>query len=706
MATDCSLEIATLRKIFPKETVAAYQEAIEELGVAPLSQGDRLAQLTLLNDQTKVRQLNRLKAAYQDVVKQVTLVKGLDNPEYRTFKGMLKKEWAKPDPEEALKNTLVRTTRSVKGRNVNAENYKTYYEGRLYRVLDQNMRDTGLEDAVLKKFKHGQDAEIEGKVADYLFDQADVNSKIKPKLTGKHDPATIKIGDAFFAVLKEQRGVMKEAGMDTGFLHDKFVRTIHNIEKIIQPQHQAEWLEDVFDLMDKKRSFGTEEPDAIMTILDGTMEEMKRGTSVNGITVKGGKRVFHFKNAESFMKYREKWGSGKGLYQSMADDNRSLSGNAAVTKMYGNNPEDTLKKAFTHIEKNLGKPLSDNFKTNMRMGIRAVQGKLNTKASAMSGYNKAYRRIGGYVRSTTLGAAPLSVLFDPFSMAVKSSMHNADNYLQNYMRAIQKQMQYIGKIKTKGEIEDMIDNVGVALRSDERYQEARFITVEDSMVNYGGKVDEFFSRKAPDFVSRATGMDHVSEASKLASMDMAIHDVNRMLTRSATDVKLSADEALTLRNMNLEPQDVKDIYKIMKGVGDDGEFGEWKFTAEHVGDTLGIKGKELTKRLEFLRDSVSLHLSDHFLHASPSSSVSGKWGTWQLRPTDSPRELATKLFMMFKEPIHSVSLTAMERMTANSSGAMWDKSGAGWMFSMMLAAGLFSSPIYFPAVTDPPIPII
>lgn len=222
-----------------------------------------------------------------------------------------------------------------------------------------------LENAGL--FKAARKGDIDGAIARELWE---LNSKDgKPGVTNNAQALEIAKSYRDFTRLAVKR--QNNAGASIGSLDGYIVRQTHDMTKIRKAGYD-EWAKDMKQYLDADRTFDGADPDEF---LRGSFRGLTTGVHLKTEGAGSGKllgmkgsanlakklsaeRVLHFKDADAFMAYREKYGRGGTLLEDVVSTLDNAGKNTALMERFGTNP----KAMFERIRDDLLEQNRDDLK--------------------------------------------------------------------------------------------------------------------------------------------------------------------------------------------------------------------------------------------------------------------------------------------------------------------------------------------------------
>lgn len=251
-------------------------------------------------------------------------------------------------------------------------------------------------------------------------------------------------GLAIRSIFDNLHKMYEQSGGILGKLDNYFPQT-HNPD-IVGKAGFENWKNAIWDKLDRERmvdsSTGLPMNDEQ---LSAAMKEAYEGIRTNGLNEitklsKEGKvlnnedinvalrhsssRFFHFKDAESFLKYNQQFGYGdSGLFDAMMGYVRNMSRDIAIMQDLGPKPSSQIKRMKLKVQANGAPP----------QAIRTIQGMYDVLAGRTS-FNgelpfwyKQVQNVQNLLRSALLGGAPVSALSDSFLASYTAKMNGLES---------------------------------------------------------------------------------------------------------------------------------------------------------------------------------------------------------------------------------------------------------------------------------------
>ena len=284
---------------------------------------------------------------------------------------------------------------------------------------------------------------VNNEVAKELWDLSDGG---KGGVTGSKE--ALKIAKIINDIQNNIKGRLNKAGADIGDVEGFVMSHSHDQLKMTKAT-QKEWVEFIKPLLDEERSFdGANLDEALPSAYDALVT----GVRLDDPTTKdsklfqfagpsnlakrlSGRRVMHFKNAEAFLAYNEKYGS-KDLNDTIMDSIGYGAKNIALMERYGTNPEAMIEATLDAVKKKYRGQLSERGKklneTVIKNRIAEIMGKTqqasNIKAATWSSNIRSFNTL------TSLGGVLLSSITDIPTKAL-TYQYNGKNFLSAYTQS-------------------------------------------------------------------------------------------------------------------------------------------------------------------------------------------------------------------------------------------------------------------------------
>jgi len=232
-------------------------------------------------------------------------------------------------------------------------------------------------------------------------------------------------------IIKKYQDVMvkdqNDAGANISLYEGYIVRNSHDADKIASAKYET-WSKDILERLDVDRTF---EGRNIDETLNGIFENLSNGThykvpdKITGF--KGGtsnigrrlseERFFHWKSADDWFEYNQKYGYGN-ISQAIFKQMEITARNVVMMRKLGPNPKDTLNKVVEYIKARKDTDAKTQKELDKAIG---KYGKLNHQFDEISGatqmiHNNYAAKVGyltrGFNAVTQLGGAVIASLTD------------------------------------------------------------------------------------------------------------------------------------------------------------------------------------------------------------------------------------------------------------------------------------------------------
>ena len=191
-----------------------------------------------------------------------------------------------------------------------------------------------------------------------------------PGSTG--DAMARQVGEVFSSHMEKTRQRMNDAGAFIGRL-EGYVPQTHDPYKILKRTEgglsaRETWINTIYQSLDLERSFPdlAGDADAVRGILGESYDNITIGRDHGPTAIERGEhsgprnmasslgnhRVFHFKDADSFIRYNEQYGRG-GVLEIMKHHMEGASSKLSLMEMFGPNPEGMLRSIIAEQERRL-----------------------------------------------------------------------------------------------------------------------------------------------------------------------------------------------------------------------------------------------------------------------------------------------------------------------------------------------------------------
>lgn len=259
-------------------------------------------------------------------------------------------------PHQALLSIMQGTQRGVEGGRVSVYAQRLAYQGRYYGdMLAQMQRE---RPQVLPLLGHRSFDN------DVVKEMMELKEGGKPGLTKNAD--AIYVAKTFATYAEMSRVELNKLGASIGKLDGWAGAQTHDDNKMILAGKQA-WVDAIRPLLDDARTFPEAQSEAeIRDILEGTYDTIttgipgkpivrQEGGRVNPANMAkslGKERVLHFKDADSVINYRDKFGYGNTASSIIAHQNKAAS-LASLMEMLGPNPENMMQSMVDRMGRDI-----------------------------------------------------------------------------------------------------------------------------------------------------------------------------------------------------------------------------------------------------------------------------------------------------------------------------------------------------------------
>ncbi len=378
----------------------------------------------------------------RDCIKRVMEVSGLDKEKAKEMLDTLKNEADKAveygqglvDFDEAIKQiagdrlyqTKVQTMQSLRAKVKNNEVRASFENVRpngdnaitadiwgTYKNLENGKNSIALEvQSTVEKYQTNLTAELErAGLSDYVKNKTnDLNvakewnilTEGQEKPTG--DANAVKAAKILHDMTEELRILQNNEGAFIGKLTGFMGAQYHN-EARIKATPKADWISYTAETIDAQK-MGLLSPEAVKTVLGEIYDDITAGRyaqrAANVAASVSKSREIHFKNAEAFVGYNQKFGM-EGLLQNTAIRIEKSARNYAMMKRLGTRPDEELTRRIGFLESDWNKKRAAN-----------VWAEITGKTMQPS--NATVATVGSAIRAfntiTMLGQAAISSLPD------------------------------------------------------------------------------------------------------------------------------------------------------------------------------------------------------------------------------------------------------------------------------------------------------
>lgn len=430
---------------------------------------------------------------------------------------------------------------------------------------------------------------------------------------------------------------MRDAGAPVRYMPGYVASQTHNIPKITDTEF-SKWFNDVFPLLDKKRTFG---------INSGNMESMSRqmqaiykaikAGSVGVDTVLGGKeiedtllntgatrnaaqklsqsRFLHFKGPVEAHNYNSMYGNGTISENLVADFHRKARMIGAMQK-FGTNPEAALAADIDRVEGQLRREgnvagadklkkekqsLMNNYKEVM--GATSIPGQ-----NALAKISQAVRSVNGLSK---LGNAGIRAISNMAFTAMELKTQTGMNFLEASWKTAQ---EWLGSIPKENQ-QEFARRAGFFLND-----------FQNEILNMGGSFNPGANPGAltrmQKIMFKLNGLDFNTRAPKYAFGNMFMHNLGENAGKSFD--KLNPRMQATLLTAGIEAKD----YQFFKHATETTADGRVMVTPEKVGQLDESLVKERAEELgvtprKYIRELQNKFSSHIILSADVASTSAG-----------------------------------------------------------------------------------
>ncbi|MDR2800879.1 MAG: hypothetical protein LBB52_06400, partial [Desulfovibrio sp.] len=382
---------------------------------------------------------------------------------------------------DAARNIIIRNNLDTFREQVKAEGF-TGMDALEAVLVGSNKRFTGARNsidanriAIKRDFMGGMINELEriegnGGMAlrklldtDREFNRNIVREVISPNSTGN---ATARaVADVFSRHLEKTRLRQNAAGANIGWI-EGYLPQSHDAWKMTAGTNaRQKWINNILGRLDVERSFGAVSEQELTDILSRVYDDITLGKAdlapaERGISTTGGReanrserhRVLHFKDADSWMAYHERYGRGHvldGVFRHMDRAARSV----ALMESLGSNPERMLRSIIAEEirelrEKSAGGEVG-KAELKALVDLQAAEGLKQGKVMAwwmeLTGEanapgNPTAARVMAIARAvqsmSKLGGAALSAVGDVYVKAMNIRTNSGLNWAEAVMEAL------------------------------------------------------------------------------------------------------------------------------------------------------------------------------------------------------------------------------------------------------------------------------
>lgn len=276
------------------------------------------------------------------------------------------------------------------------------------------------------------------------------------------------------SIKKIQKVMMNEANVSGSNISEMIgyiVRQSHDATKI-KNAGQKQWVDDIFQELNFDKTFVGENGKKILEDMWVNLSEgnhIKTPDEISGF--KGGtfnlgkrmsaERVLHFKDADAFLRYNEKYGTGS-IAESVLRSIDVTAQNVGLMKVFGPNPMDNFNRISGYVEASLKGKQQVDFK-------KEVNGKLTRYMNQINGINRIpendfLAKVGsntrGFMSAVDLGSSVITSIQDLSSIM-------AEMHYQGYSMfdAFTEALDGLTKGRQESELADIYSSLGVYFES-------------------------------------------------------------------------------------------------------------------------------------------------------------------------------------------------------------------------------------------------
>ena len=285
----------------------------------------------------------------------------------------------------------------------------------------------------LKANYHSQVAEMleafRTKTFGFTQDKRGLQQFVKAIYGEAADPEVSKFAGQYSELLERMRSDFNEAGGNISFKEDYNLPQSHN-RRLIDEAGSEEWINFIRPLLDDSKmarfvdgednlqealeySYKTLVTDGLHKVKD--LEVAPKGLGKLLARKHNETRFLHFKDAESWIAYNEKFGSAD-IFSTVTSHIENMSGDTALMRVFGANPESSFQTLLRQAKKEGASEAQINrLQSQWNVVSGAVNNKVVTTAADMSqGTRNA-------ITASTLGSAMLSAISDTSFTALTAS---------------------------------------------------------------------------------------------------------------------------------------------------------------------------------------------------------------------------------------------------------------------------------------------
>ena len=298
-----------------------------------------------------------------------------------------------------------------------------------------------------------------------------------------------------------------EYGGKVGKLEYGYLPQSHD-RVMLQKVGKEAWVEEITPLL--KDSEDIDLDFIYDTLATGGLNKVKEGAAGGRGKMKANQnadhRVLHFKDADSWIKYQEKFGTPDPL-ASIDNHIRSLTTDMSMMEIMGPNPKNMFETLKTVISKEQVGKKKKGFDSYTESIWNVVSGQVDNDLDAIGKLGTAMQTLRGVNTATMLGSAALSAASDSASLFVNASYHG-----MNPFKTMNKMMKMMN-------VKNQDDAIRIGLGADVFNSE---VTRRFSELGQG------FWSKASEALMRATGMNIWTEAGRKAFQTEFYHHLSSL----------------------------------------------------------------------------------------------------------------------------------------------------------------------------------
>tara|TARA_R100000805_G_scaffold2604_1_gene3625 strand:+ start:3194 stop:5230 length:2037 start_codon:yes stop_codon:yes gene_type:complete len=488
MADKCLIRVekllkgSSLKSDIKDEILSTIKKVQAEKKIAKLDDINVDAVAKDVKEQIKLQKQINKRNAQENEVK----VRNLTEYVYENFKG---------EEDEGLISILVGSNRQRLGARESVSSQQIASTNSLITGFNMKMKEAKVDELFLN-----MDKDTQLKVARVMYElnqrQTSVEklADIKP-IVGETDPRIKKLGEVMEEYSEMVRTKLNDRGANIGKLwgymvrqsHDPFtvrnaadVLNLKNIEPdpnlknkkdINYNKNYTAWKNFVMEKLDKERTFaGVDDIDEFMDFVYNSIvrnQYLKSDGSAftYGASVKKDvarevaskfKRVLHFKSADDWFAYNDKFGAGN-LREAMFSGLQTAGRNIGIMDVLGTKPE----QAFEQIRKAVGSKMTKNKRTTESLKsdvkfqkfFKVVDGSIfSIDNFALAKYSAISRTIASLAK---LGGATISAAAD-IGLYASELRYQGRSFFGGMFEAVSN----LAKIKNKKKAKDIAESLG------------------------------------------------------------------------------------------------------------------------------------------------------------------------------------------------------------------------------------------------------